>query len=472
MSHRTAANIRERIDHPIIDADGHCLEFLPLVREYLRDAGGARVDDGFWATFEGARAMAHATPEQRRDFGVMRPPWWAFPAENTLDRATAMLPRLMHERLDEIGLDFAVVYPTYGLIIFNIANDEIRRGSARGFNLYLRDAYADFGDRLTPVAIIPMHTPEEAIEELDFACGELGLKAVLLAGHAMRDVRAAGETPRPMQWMDTFGWDSPHDYDAVWQRCVDLGVSPTFHSSGMGWGSRMSPSSYVYNHIGNFAAGGEASCRSLLLDGVPHRFPSLRFAFLEGGVGWAGTLYSDILGHFEKRNKFSVGRYDHTRIDRAELLRLFERYGSDRALAHIDAMDDALWPFSDPGGKENPIDEFKRSGITRPEDVRDIFARNFFFGCEADDPANATAFDTRRNPMGARLNAVFSSDVGHWDVPDNRQVLGEAWELVDEGLIDADDFRRFTFTNPAALYTGTNEDFFEGTVVEQQIARL
>lgn len=463
MSQFSAAAIREQIDHPIIDADGHCLEYLPLVRDYLRRCGGDRVDQGFWGTFEGARAMAHASSDQRRDYGVIRPPWWAFPATNTLDRATAMLPRLLHERLDEIGLDFAVVYPTYGLIIFNIADNEIRCGSTRGFNHFLHETYQDFADRLTPVAIIPMHTPEEAIAELDFACGELGFKAVLLAGHAMRDVRAAGETPRPMQWMDTFGWDSPYDYDPVWQRCTELGVSPTFHSSGMGWGSRMSPSSYVYNHLGNFAAGAEASCRALFLDGVPHRFPSLRFAFLEGGVGWAAALYSDILGHFDKRNREAVAKYDHLKIDREQLLALFASHGSQRALEHIDQLDEGLWPFSDPGNPDNPIDEFERSGIQRREDVRDIFARSFFFGCEADDPCNASAFDTRRNPMGARLNAVFSSDIGHWDVPDNRGVLAEAWELVEDGLIDRDDFRRFTFANPVALYTGTNPQFFAGT---------
>jgi predicted TIM-barrel fold metal-dependent hydrolase len=472
MSHQSAAAIREQIDHPIIDADGHCLEYLPLVRDHLREAGGGRVEQGFWETFEGARAMAHASNEQRRDFGVIRPPWWAFPSVNTLDRATAMLPGLLYQRLDEIGLDFAVVYPTYGLIIFNIADDEIRRGSARGFNRFLHEAYHEFSDRLTPVAIIPMHTPEEALAELNFACGELGFKAVLLAGHTMRDVRAAGDTPRPMQWMDTYGWDSPYDYDAVWKRCAELGVSPTFHSSGMGWGSRMSPSSYVYNHIGNFAAGGEASCRALFLDGVPRRFPSLRFAFLEGGVGWATTLYSDILGHFEKRNRDAVQQYDHLKVDRDHLLQLFQSHGSERALTHIDQLDESLWPFSDPGGADNPIDEFERSGVQSAEDVRDIFAQNFFFGCEADDPANASAFDTKRNPMGARLNAVFSSDIGHWDVPDNRGVLAEAWEMVEAGLIERDDFRRFTFENPMALFTGTNENFFARTIVAEAAERV
>ena len=36
--------------------------------------------------------------------------------------------------------------------------------------------FAKLSDRLTPAAVIPMHTPEEAIEELEFATKQLGAK--------------------------------------------------------------------------------------------------------------------------------------------------------------------------------------------------------------------------------------------------------------------------------------------------------
>jgi predicted TIM-barrel fold metal-dependent hydrolase len=463
LPNSSAEAVRNVIDHPIIDADGHCLEFLPAVREILREVAGDAVDAAFWKTFLLMREAANATTSQRRDLGIMRPPWWAFPAENTLDRATAMLPRLFHRRLDELGIDFAVVYPTFGLLIFNLPESEVRTAAARAFNRYFAESTMGLADRLTPVAVIPMHTPEEALAELDHAVGELGLKTVLLAGHVMRDVAASGDSRRPREWMDTFNADSPHDYDPVWQRCLELGVAPTFHSSGMGWGSRASPSSYVYNHIGNFAAAGEATCRSLFLDGVPTRFPDLRFAFLEGGVGWAANLYSDIHGHFEKRRAGEVEKYDPARIDRRALTALIEEFGDDRSLRHLASLEDALWPFNDPGHAAR--DEFARSGITGVDSIRRAFAENFFFGCEADDPANATAFDTKRNPGNLRLNAIFSSDIGHWDVPDNREVLGEAFELVEKGLIGPDDFRAFTFGNAVSLYAGANPDFFEGTTI-------
>ena len=467
----SAHAVRSSIDHPIVDADGHCLEYLPVIRDYLREVGGATAEDGFWGAFQQMQAMAHASTEERRAVAVMRPPWWAFPAQNTLDRATAMLPRLFHERLDEIGIDFAVVYPTFGLLIFNLPNDEVRCASARAFNRYFADGYDAYSDRLTPAAVIPMHTPEEAIAELDYAVAERGLKTILMAGHAMRPVEASVGGPRPMQWLDTFGVDSPYDYDPVWKRCIELGVSPTFHSSGMGWGSRTSPSSYVFNHIGNFAAAGEAICRSLFLDGVAHRFPELRCAFLEGGVAWAANLYSDIIGHYEKRNREAVAKYNPEKLDRALLTSLIEEYGDERARKKIGDLEEAIWAFNDPGNSENSLDEFEWSGVSSVADIQRAFAENFYFGCEADDPANATAFDTRRNPGGLRLNAVFSSDIGHWDVPDNREVLSEAYELVEKDLLCPEDFRAFTYTNAVNLYTGTNPDFFRGTVLEDEVSQ-
>jgi len=76
------------------------------------------------------------------------------------------------------------------------------------------------------------------------------------------------------------------------------------------------------------------------------------------------------------------------------------------------------------------------------------------------------------NPFGARLRAIFSSDIGHWDVPDMTEVLEEAYELVEHGLLTEEDFRDFVFTNPVTLWTGMNPDFFKGTVVEQAATQV
>ena len=51
-------------------------------------------------------------------------------------------------------------------------------------------------------------------------------------------------------------------------------------------------------------------------------------------------------------------------------------------------------------------------------------------------------------------------------MPDFREVLPEAWELVDDGHLDRDDFRAFTADNAISLLGGARPDFFDGTVVE------
>jgi hypothetical protein len=67
---------------------------------------------------------------------------------------------------------------------------------------------------------------------------------------------------------------------------------------------------------------------------------------------------------------------------------------------------------------------------------------------------------------------MFGSDIGHFDVPDMRLVLEEAYEVADEGLITADDFRDFAFTNAVRLHGGANPAFFDGTAVEREAGAL
>ena len=53
-----------------------------------------------------------------------------------------------------------------------------------------------------------------------------------------------------------------------------------------------------------------------------------------------------------------------------------------------------------------------------------------------------------------------------------RDVLVEAFEMVEHGQIGESDFRDFAFANPVRLHAGMNPDFFKGTRVEKQVAEL
>jgi hypothetical protein len=78
--------------------------------------------------------------------------------------------------------------------------------------------------------------------------------------------------------------------------------------------------------------------------------------------------------------------------------------------------------------------------------------------------------DRRANPTGARLHALFSLDIGHFDVPDMTEVVPDAGELVEHGRLTGDDFRDFTFANAVRFRGEVNPDFVKGTVDEKQAA--
>ncbi len=473
-----SAAIRARLNHPVIDCDGHTVELDPAFLDHLKEVAGAdvcsrylrrRAQGGWLRWYQMSRA-------ERHDQRAIRPPWWRVPTANTLDWATFVLPKLRYERMQEMGFDFAVLYPTYGLAFPHIADEELRRACCRAHNACQSEMFGAFRDRLSPAALIPMNTPQEAVEELEYAVKELGLKCVMLAGHVMRPVAAvARKCPGARHdavWLDTYGLDSEYDYDAVWAKCAELKVAPTFHSAGMAWGSRTSISNYMYNHLGHFAAAGEALCKSLIMGGVVRRFPHLRFAFLEGGVAWACSLLSDMVAHWEKRNRNVIERCNPVHLDRAQLQDICRLYGDPSVAGRWEQLAGIMEQVERAQNEPRALDDWATAAVERGEDIRDLFVRNLFFGCEADDHLNALAFNTNLNPFGARLNAVFSSDVGHWDVQDITAVVAEAFELVEKGLITEEDFQDLVFTNPVKLLTGVNPEFFQGTAIETEAVRL
>ncbi|HXG19891.1 MAG TPA: amidohydrolase family protein [Methylomirabilota bacterium] len=479
--HLTAAAIRARLRHPIIDADGHWLEFGPLVCEQLKKIGGECAVEGFSLFRSQVVKELSMSVAERRAQRIAQQAFWALPTKNTRDRATAMMPRLLYERLEELGIDFTVLYPTAGLGIPRISDAELRRITCRAFNIFTADFFRPFADRMTPAAVIPMHTPDEAIEELEYVTKQLGLKVVMLWSMIRRPIPAFADTQaeaaKRAVWYDPLGIDSEYDYDSVWAKCLELGVSPTFHTGSRGYGLRISPTNFVYNHIGHFAAAHEAVSKALFLGGVTRRFPRLKFAFLEGGVGWACQLYADLIGHWEKRNREALEEVDPKNLHYALLLELAKAYGppgmADSLRRREDVLDTATFPQgpSAVGGIAD-LDDYSACGIKRPEDLHDLFVDSFYFGCEADDRMNAWAFNRRHNPCNAQLNALFGSDIGHFDVQDMAQVVPEAYELVEDGLISEEGFRDFMFTNPVRFWGEANPDFFRGTVVEKEAAAL
>ncbi|MFN0303008.1 MAG: hypothetical protein ACKVQU_21940 [Burkholderiales bacterium] len=342
-AHDSAATIRAKLNHPIFDADGHWLEFPPAMQERMRRVGGERAAMGFADSQKRFGASLNASVEERRKNRVPQEAFWSSPNDPT-DRATVMMPKLLYQRLDELGIDFAVIYPTAGLPIVRIMDPELRRATCRAYNVIVAEQFGPYADRMCPAAIIPMYTPDEAIEEIEYVTRQLG----------------------------------------------------------------------------------------------------------------------------QKRNAQGLQRTEPGRIDGGLMLRIAEAHASGELLQKIREVNGRIDSDAEnraTGGIAN-LDDFSACKIEQPEDFLQLFAGSFYFGCEADDHANAWAFNRKVNPLGAGPNAMFGSDIGYFDVPDITQVVPEAYELLEHGLLDEEAFRDFTFANAVRVWGTHNPTFFKGTVIE------
>jgi predicted TIM-barrel fold metal-dependent hydrolase len=468
-----SSEIHKRLAHPIIDSDGHWREFEPIAMDYLKKVGGPQLAEKWGKKFSmfGEGTYATMSRQQKIDQRHGQMPWWGLPVKNSIDVATSFVPKLLHDRLPDMGMDFSVLYPTsMQLFAPYLSDDELRQAGSRALNEYAAEIWAEYSDRCTPVGLIPMNTPEEAVAELEH-CKKIGIKAVALGSLIRRPIKALegkGISRRYSCYLDVLGIDSPYDYDPVWAKCVELGYPVSFHSGTEGYGLRNSVSNFVFNHIGHFAEAGNAVAKAMFLGGVTRRFPKLKVAFLEGGVAWGCCILSDLVGHWEKRNKDIIREFNPEGLDFNKIGEYMKEFGGDKYFARFKEFKDG-WGKAQVFTPEN-LDDFAAAGIEKKRDIYDLFVPNYYFGCEADDPTTCYAFASKSNPFRAKLNAILASDISHFDVLDMTEILEEAWELVEKKGMSEEDFRAFTFTNAADLWTATNPDFFKGTVVETQVS--
>jgi predicted TIM-barrel fold metal-dependent hydrolase len=467
-----SARIREQLGYPVIDGDGHIVELMPVFLDYVRDNGHAALLQGI---LNRRRAIEDLSLDERREGGVL-PHSWHVPASAEY-YATVTSPKRYHERLGEAGIDFAVLYPSAGISFLQLPDDEQRITMCRLYNEFVADLYRPYRDRFAVAALVPMHTPDEAIAALEHAKA-LGAKVALIASHVHRpmpgsslsapdgwsDVRIPEWETRG--WIDTFGIDSPYDYDPVWSKAIDLQLPLAAHTAGIGASDRASISNFVFNQVGHFAAAGGALAKSLFLGGVTARFPRLRLALLEGGAAIGVQIYVSLVANWQKRGGAAIAGLDPARIDKDLLVRLLVE--SDPALARYSP--DQLTARA--GSMTRVCDDFAAARLTSIEDIRDRFCANFFWGCEADDPLVGVAFDRRVTPLGALVPAFFASDLGHWDVPEFDEPLEEAFALVERGILDAEQLREFAFVNPIRFYASLNPSFFAETAVEADVGAV
>ncbi len=173
-----------------------------------------------------------------------------------------------------MGVDFAFVYPTYGLWLFAIDNlpSEVMGAFTHAYNTWLFEEYCSYApDRLKGVGAINLHAPPEMVKELH-RLANYGAKAVFLR-------------PNPVKGRLL----SDPVYEPFWTECEALGMAVGIHE---GTHSRLSTvgadrfHSRFALHACSHPMEQMMALLALIEGGVLERHPQLKFGFLESGCGW------------------------------------------------------------------------------------------------------------------------------------------------------------------------------------------
>ncbi len=195
------------------------------------------------------------------------------------------------EVLEKQGLEATLLFPTMGVGIEEALRHDVPAlmATVRAFNRWLEEDWGfAYRNKLFGVPLVALSDPEEAVREVEWC---------LAKGARMLHVRPA-PVPTPL------GERSPGDrtFDPVWARIDEARVPVAMHLGDSGYqrlnarwseAEEFEPFSPQPMDLGSIVSGTRAihdTVAKLIMDGVLHRFPSLRLVSVENGSDWLMLL--------------------------------------------------------------------------------------------------------------------------------------------------------------------------------------
>ncbi len=257
-----------------VDADGHVIEKESDIRKYLAAPWNKR-----------------STPLRPGDQPWDNYMFDHFVTERTWSKLSAREQvRRWDEILDQHQMEYAVCFPTGSGSVVRLQELKFQIAVARACNDQFAAEYNALSKRVKCVGVLPMRSPQAAAEELERAVTERGL-----IGFEILPVGL------PVALGDSY-------YDPVYAAAQKYGAVLGIHGT-RSWSRELGAeglSTFAEVHAYAFTAGILLQFTSMICQGVPVRFPKLRFAFLEIGATWLPYYLDRLDEHWEKRAEIEM----------------------------------------------------------------------------------------------------------------------------------------------------------------------
>lgn len=270
----------------IVDADAHVNPPYDMWKDYLPPSLQEfspkieHADDADYVIFEGKRRKVNLIGAQ----GGRRGQDFKMEGRVADTRSGGWMPAARLDDMNEDGMDAAVLFGGGPLAT---ANDELYLASFTAYNRWLSDFCSHASDRLIGVGYVPMLDVGMTVGMMR-TCIKNGLKAINIPAFPMTRYKVVepGEAQRRALTGDVGGnrgYADP-EFDPLWKAACDLGIPITIHLGGR-VPRFMEPKWFLSDLLMSKFAMAE-TIAIMIYGGVFDRFPDLKLASVESGVGW------------------------------------------------------------------------------------------------------------------------------------------------------------------------------------------
>ena len=177
------------------------------------------------------------------------------------------------------GIDVEIIFPNKGLAMWATPDPVFSSAQCAVWNDWAWEQFSGHGQKMVPVAAIATGDLECAIAEIS-RVAKLGYRVLSL--------------PCKPIWgghdVDHVNYNLPH-FDPMWAVISDCDLPMTFHvSTGRDPRAARGNGGAVVNYVTHSLAPTIEPVANLCASGVLDRFPKLRFATIEAGIGWVAWL--------------------------------------------------------------------------------------------------------------------------------------------------------------------------------------
>lgn len=172
--------------------------------------------------------------------------------------------------MDKLHTAAQVVYPTL-FLVYNTKDRELEIALCRAYNRFLAQASDEAPQRIKWVAVLPLQSIKDAIDEIRFA-KQHGAVGIFFRG-------IEGE----------YTLDNPHLFP-VYEEAQKQNLSICVHT-GCGVRAILEMFDISRNHtFGHTRVMPLLAFRDIIANKIPEQFPGLRFGFIEAAAGWVPFL--------------------------------------------------------------------------------------------------------------------------------------------------------------------------------------